>query len=47
MTRLEKTFEDLKNAHKKGLIIYIMAGAPDMETAIEAVKAAERRALMP
>ena len=42
MTRLEKTFEDLKNAHKKGLIIYIMAGAPDMETTIEAVKAAEK-----
>ena len=41
MTRLDKVFADLRAAGKKGLIIYITAGAPDMETTLAAVKAAE------
>ena len=39
MTRLDKVFADLRAAGKKGLIIYITAGAPDMETTLAAVKA--------
>ena len=42
MTRLETKLQDLKAAKKKGLFIYIMAGAPDRETTLAAVKAAER-----
>lgn len=42
MTRLENKFAELRAAKRKGLVIYITAGAPDIETTIEAVKAAER-----
>ena len=42
MTRLEDTLKKLKEEHKKGLFIYIMAGAPDVETTLEAVRAAEK-----
>ena len=42
MTRLDKVLAELKNQNKKGLFIYLMAGVPDEEGTIEAVKAAER-----
>ncbi len=42
MTRIDNKFAELKKSGKKGLFIYIMAGAPDMETTFEAVKAAEK-----
>ncbi len=42
MTRLEKVMADLKTAGKKGIFIYITAGAPDVATTIEAVKQAEK-----
>ena len=42
MTRLDKVLSELKNQNKKGLFIYLMAGVPDDEGTIEAVKAAER-----
>ncbi len=42
MTRLEKVMADLKAAGKKGIFIYITAGAPDMASTIEAVKRAEK-----
>ena len=42
MTRLSETLAKLKKAGKKGLFIYIMAGAPDLEATIEAVRAAEK-----
>ena len=29
MSRLENKFQELKNAGKKGLVIYITAGMPD------------------
>jgi len=41
MTRLDKVFADLRAAGKKGLIIYITAGAPDTDTTLAAVRAAE------
>jgi len=41
MTRLSETLANLKQAKKKGLFIYIMAGAPTIEMTIEAVKEAE------
>ena len=42
MTRLSETLAKLKKAGKKGLFIYIMAGAPDIEATIEAVRVAEK-----
>ena len=42
MTRIEKKFAALKDAKKKGLVIYLMAGVPDVKGTIEAVKAVER-----
>ena len=42
MTRLEKVMADLKAAGKKGIFIYITAGAPNVETTLEAVKQAEK-----
>ena len=42
MTRLEKVMAELKAAGKKGIFIYITAGAPDVATTIEAVKRAEK-----
>ena len=42
MTRIEKQFAALKNAKKKGLVIYLMAGVPDAQGTIAAVKMAER-----
>ena len=42
MTRIEKKFAALKDAKKKGLVIYLMAGVPDAKGTIEAVKMAER-----
>ncbi len=42
MTRLEKVMADLKAAGKKGLFIYITAGAPDAAATVEAVKQAEK-----
>lgn len=41
MTRLSDKLAALRQEGKKGLFIYIMAGAPDIETTIEAVKQAE------
>ena len=41
-TRLEKTMKSLHEAGKKGLFIYITAGAPDAETTLEAVRTAEK-----
>ena len=37
MTRLDDTLQTLKANGKKGLFIYITAGAPDFATTIEAV----------
>lgn len=42
MTNLEKKFAELKSANRKGIIIYITAGAPDVETSIRAVLEAEK-----
>jgi tryptophan synthase alpha chain len=42
MTRLEMKLAKIKKAGKKGLFIYITAGAPDIKTTIDAVKAAEK-----
>lgn len=42
MTRLSDKLESLRKANKKALFIYITAGAPDFQTTIEAVKAAEK-----
>ena len=42
MTRLETVMADLKASGKKGIFIYITAGAPDTKTTIEAVKQAEK-----
>lgn len=42
MTRLDDTLQTLQANGKKGLFIYITAGAPDFATTIEAVKAAEK-----
>ena len=44
MTRLEMKLAKIKEAGKKGLFIYITAGAPDLKTTMEAVKAAEKSA---
>jgi tryptophan synthase alpha chain len=41
MTRLSETLANLKQAKKKGLFIYIMAGAPTIEMTVKAVKEAE------
>lgn len=42
MTNLEKKFADLKSRGRKGIIIYITAGAPDVETSIRAVLECEK-----
>ena len=42
MTNLEKKVAELKSANRKGIIIYITAGAPDVETSIRAVLEAEK-----
>lgn len=42
MTRLSETFATLKKQGRKALFIYLMAGAPDIKTTIEAVLAAEK-----
>lgn len=42
MTRVENKFAELKSAGKKGLIIYITAGMPDVATTIKAVLEAEK-----
>ncbi len=42
MTRIEKKFAALKEAGKKGLVIYLMAGVPDVKGTLEAVRMAER-----
>lgn len=42
MTRLSDTLSNLKKTGKKGLFIYIMAGAPDCETTLAAVQQAEK-----
>ena len=41
-TRLDKKMADLKAAGKKGIFIYITAGAPDVETTLKAVREAEK-----
>lgn len=41
MTRLDDTLARLNKAGKKALFIYITAGAPDFESTVAAVKAAE------
>ncbi len=38
MTRIKKTFEDLKQAGKTALITFTMAGDPDLETSLEILK---------
>lgn len=43
MTRLEKTMEALREKGKKGLFIYLMAGAPDTATTLAAVREAVER----
>ena len=40
-TRLDKKMAELKAAGKKGIFIYITAGAPDVETTLKAVREAE------
>lgn len=42
MTRVENKFAELKSNGKKGLIIYITAGMPDVTTTIKAVLEAEK-----
>ena len=42
MTRLEKKLAALKSEGRKGLFIYITAGAPDIETSVRAMLEAER-----
>lgn len=42
MTRLEKKLATLKSEGRKGLFIYITAGAPDIETSVRAMLDAER-----
>lgn len=41
MSRISQTFAQLKQAGKKGLIIYLTAGYPDMSATLEAARAAE------
>lgn len=41
MSRISQTFARLKQSGKKGLIIYLTAGYPDMKTTLEAALAAE------
>lgn len=41
-TRLEKKLAALKAAHKKGIFIYITAGAPTIKESIEAIREAEK-----
>ncbi|MCI7260321.1 MAG: tryptophan synthase subunit alpha [Selenomonas sp.] len=41
ITRIDRVMSELKAAGKKGIFIYITAGAPDMKTTLEAVKKAE------
>jgi tryptophan synthase alpha chain len=38
MNRIEKTFKELKLAGQKGLVTYITAGDPDMETTVNLLK---------
>lgn len=42
MNRIEAKMAALKAAGKKGIYIYVTAGAPDIETTLEAVKQAEK-----
>ena len=42
MTRLEKKLADLRSAGRKGLFIYITAGAPDIDTSVKAMLEAEK-----
>lgn len=42
MTRLQKKFSALRSAGKKGLIIYIMTGVPEIDSTVDVVLAAER-----
>ena len=42
MSRLENKFQELKNAGKKGLVIYITAGMPDAESTAGLVLEAEK-----
>ena len=41
-TRLDKKMAELKAASKKGIFIYITAGAPDVKTTLRAVREAEK-----
>jgi tryptophan synthase alpha chain len=41
VSRISQTFIKLKESRKKGLIVYLTAGYPDMETTLEAARAAE------
>ena len=41
-TRLQKTLQDMRDAGRKGLLIYLTAGAPDVDATLEAVKRAQR-----
>lgn len=41
MSRISQTFAGLRTSGKKGLIIYLTAGYPDMATTLEAAEAAE------
>ncbi|MCE5284980.1 MAG: tryptophan synthase subunit alpha [Pelosinus sp.] len=42
MTRIGDKFKELASLQKKGLIVYITGGCPDMDTTIKAVLAAEK-----
>lgn len=41
MSRINQTFAQLKQSGKKGLIVYLTAGYPDMAATLEAAQAAE------
>lgn len=41
-TRLQRTLQDIRDAGRKGLLIYLTAGAPDVDATLEAVKRAQR-----
>lgn len=42
MTRITEKFKELAKLQKKGLVVYITGGCPDMDTTVEAVLAAEK-----
>ena len=45
-TRLEQVMADLRAAGKKGIFIYITAGAPNAEASIEAIRQGQRNIMV-